>query len=478
MAQWYLLIVETSLSDAELRFNVKRFCPGRKWCELTEVGLRRFLAIAVCAPFNRKRERFYKDNVDFDDMPCSASPQPEDSGVMILSVARALWDLLPGILQGCLHRVDGLLEDAVGGNLDEKRLRLKKEVVAAAAVRVPTGARSLLADLREASATWIKRQEKYQGMWEKKVADGLGRAMGHMADAVEGIKETDAFHAAYQFQRAVGNAAGFGVVRCNPLAQGKLPREQPPVPRKRGRPAKKDCEFKNSAFEQDDIKSYMQSKNKYSIPIVYSFYVMLHAYPSLADNPGLWDCITPKSMEPTCSGKGWTLKINVGPRTWRHIGKFSSPHKARSVRDWLLMRFDVHRLFNIWPKIDEHLDTIRKVQGLNWDDFWSSEGVFQFSVMEKGKTFHAPVVGDKQFQMMQRRFTDSKQTFETLLLERQGIDADTRYRRVDSEEEAGTSSSDDEPEGDDDEGGEQGSEEEEGGNGNQSQGGGGGRGAR
>ena len=157
--------------------------------------------------------------------------------------------------------------------------------------------------------------------------------------------------------------------------------------------------------------------------------------PTPTDNPGLWDCISPKNMVPQGSGRGWTLKINVGPRTWKHMGKFNSPHIARSVRDWCLMRFDVHRLFIIWPKIEEHLDTIRQVQALSWDDFWSVDGVRQFMVMEKGKTFHAPVVGDRDFQMMKKHFTESKKIFERLLLERQGIDADTRYRSVEREEE-------------------------------------------
>ena len=243
-AQWYILTLEREIINGTVHYAVKRYCPGRKFCKVTEEGLRRYLAIATCEPFNRDRERFREECVEFAEPDLGRTKHLEETGVLMLSWARMSWDVFPGLCFGTLHRMEGSLKTAVGGQVDlaEERLRLKKEIVAAAAVRVPAGRRKLVEDLRETSALWIKRQEKYVNPWEKKVADGLGRAIGHMADAVEGSKENDAFHAAYHFQRAIGNAGGFGVVRCNPLAPGKLPKEKPPTPRKRGRPPTKDCE--------------------------------------------------------------------------------------------------------------------------------------------------------------------------------------------------------------------------------------------
>ena len=242
--QWYILTIEREIIDATVHYAVKCYCPGRKFCKVTEDGLWRYQAVAIGEPFNRDRERFLEECVDFDEPDFGVTKHLEETGVLMLSYARMSWQVLPGLFFGTLHRVEGRLKPAVGGEVDlvEERLHLKKEIVAAAAVRVPIGRRKLVEDLREASALWIKRQEKYLNSWEKTVADGSRRAIGHMADAVEGSKENDAFHAAYHFQRAIGNAGGFGVVRCNPLAPGKLPKEKPPTPRKRGRPPTKDCE--------------------------------------------------------------------------------------------------------------------------------------------------------------------------------------------------------------------------------------------
>ena len=244
VAHWYLLIVCRAINNAQLRYTVRRYNPGCKVCEVTEEGLRRYLAVASCDPFNGNRDRFRDEGVDFEEADVPRCTHKEDAAVVMLSFARTLWDMLPGVCYGELHRTDIRLPySSDSGDMGEERLRLKKEIVAAAAVRVAPGRRKLLEDLREGSTLWIKRQEKYQQPWEKKVADGIGRMMGHMADAVEGRKETDAFHASFQFQRALGNAGGYGVVRCNPLASHKLPRDKPVVVRKRGRPAKKACKW-------------------------------------------------------------------------------------------------------------------------------------------------------------------------------------------------------------------------------------------
>ena len=117
------------------------------------------------------------------------------------------------------------------------------------------------------------------------------------------------------------------------------------------------------------------------------------------------------------------------------------------------MRFDVHRLFNIWPSIEEHLDDIRMVQALSWSEFWSDDGVYKHVIMEKGKTFQEPAPGDRHFRMMQKRFDESKTIFERALLERKGIDADTRYHRVESDEAASDSEGEEEQQAADSAGG-------------------------
>ena len=98
----------------------------------------------------------------------------------------------------------------------------KKQIAAEAAVSVPPSQRKRVEDMREGTAMCVKMAEKYRHPWERKVANGLSRMMGHMADAIDLNREKDGFQAAYQIQKAMCHARGYGMVRFMKLE--KLPR--------------------------------------------------------------------------------------------------------------------------------------------------------------------------------------------------------------------------------------------------------------